>query len=103
EWDESGKPIRMVGTHVDVTDWMEAEEKLKRSEKRYRDLFSESSDASLLFKDGRIFDCNQAAVDLLGYDSVEELTSLHPLEMAPEYQPDGSKTSDRYDLNVKNI
>lgn len=102
EWDESGKPVRMVGTHVDVTDWMEAEEKLKRSEKRYRDLFNESSDASLLFKNGRIFDCNQAAVEMLGYDSIQELTSLHPLEMAPEYQPDGSKTSDRYKVNVKN-
>jgi PAS domain S-box-containing protein len=102
ERDAENKPVRMVGTHVDVTEWMKAEEKLKRSEKRYRDLFNESSDASLLFKNDRIFDCNQAAVDLLGYSSIEELTSLHPLDMAPEYQPDGSKSSTRYAENVKN-
>ncbi len=102
EWDSDGKPVRMVGTHVDVTDWMKAEEKLKRSEKRYRDLFNESSDASLLFKNGRIFDCNHAAVELLGYSSIEELTSLHPLEMAPEFQPNGTRTSDLYNKNVEN-
>jgi PAS domain S-box-containing protein len=102
ERDDQGNPVRMVGTHVDVTELIEAEERVQRSEKRYRDLFKESSDASLLFKNDRIVDCNQAAVDMLGYDTIEELVRLHPLEMVPEYQPDGSLTADRYLENVTN-
>jgi PAS domain S-box-containing protein len=100
--DDEGNPVRMVGTHVDITEIMEAEERVQRSEKRYKDLFKESSDASLLFKNDRIFDCNQAAVEILGYDTIEELIQLHPLEMVPEYQPDGSLTADRYLENVTN-
>jgi len=35
EWDEYGKPIRMVGTHTDITDQKEAENKLRLSEEKF--------------------------------------------------------------------
>ena len=50
ERDASGNPLRMVGTHIDINAWMTAENLLRISEKRYRDLFSKSADASLLIK-----------------------------------------------------
>ncbi len=38
EWGSDGKPIKMAGIHLDVTDRKLAEENLKESEKKYRDL-----------------------------------------------------------------
>lgn len=37
EWDEQGEPIRMIGTHVDITEMIELQEKIQRSleEKTY--------------------------------------------------------------------
>ncbi len=37
EWDEKGEPIRMIGTHVDITEMIELQEKLRQSleEKTY--------------------------------------------------------------------
>ena len=89
EEDEDGNPTRMVGTHVDITEWMEAEQRLKRSEKKYRELFENSSDPSLLEKDGYIIDCNKALLDLLGYDEKNELIGKSILEISPETQSSG--------------
>ena len=71
--DKYGLPVRMVGTHIDITDWVHDRQKVEASEKRYRTLFEESSDANLLEQEGYIVDCNMAAVQILGYQSKEEL------------------------------
>jgi len=53
------------------------EEDLKDSERRYRCLFEGSKDMIFItYKDGSFQDVNQAAVDLLGYVSKEELMSM---------------------------
>ncbi|MEZ0295160.1 MAG: PAS domain S-box protein, partial [Candidatus Methylacidiphilales bacterium] len=55
----------------------------------YRILFDRSSDAHLIFDKAGIFDCNQAAVDLLGCSSKDEVLHIHPATLSPEYQPNG--------------
>jgi PAS domain S-box-containing protein len=54
---------------------------LQDSERRYRCLFEGSKDMIFItFKDGSFQDVNQAAVDLLGYDSKQELLCLGSAE-----------------------
>ncbi len=92
EQDDKGNATRMVGTHIDVTDWMEAEQRLKNSERKYRELFENSGDPSLLEKNGLIVDCNRAALDLLGNEKKSELIGKSFAEISPEIQPDGQKS-----------
>jgi|GEM_PF-1179012 len=92
--DSKGNITRLTGTHIDISKRKEAEEELFKSEKRYRDLFTKSSDANLLIKDGIIFDCNRAAVRLLGYGKKGSLIGKSPLEFSPQIQPDGRKSAD---------
>ena len=60
----------------DITERKEAEEALRKSEDRFRQLFAQSIDILVVHDgDGRIFDCNGAACCALGY-SREEMLSL---------------------------
>jgi PAS domain S-box-containing protein len=60
--DEKGIPIRMMGTLIDITDRMKAEEAVRLSEEKYRTLFSTSPEAIVLMDlNGTIIDCNEAA------------------------------------------
>ena len=65
--DKSGKPIRMTGTHLDITDQKKAEEKLIESEKRFRILSEASFDGILLAKDGMMLEANEQFLKLFGY------------------------------------
>ena len=71
-----GKVTSMVGTNQNITEQKEAEEALRQSELRYRSLF-ESSVAGVYIsnEDGKLLDCNDAFVRMLGYDSKQEMQS----------------------------
>ncbi|MEM6496920.1 MAG: SpoIIE family protein phosphatase [Pseudomonadota bacterium] len=61
---------------------------------RFRVLFDHSSDPHLIFDpDLGITDCNKAAVDLIGAKSADELRSIHPARLSPEYQPCGRRSA----------
>ncbi|MCX8086099.1 MAG: EAL domain-containing protein [Rhodocyclaceae bacterium] len=82
--DEKGQPVRMIGTHTDITEQRRTQEKLEElmaalqeSEAHYRSFFAEAKAAMLLIDpaDGRIIDANPAASQFYGY-SREELLKL---------------------------
>ncbi len=56
---------------------------------RCRILFDHASDGHLIVLDGVVVDCNQAAVDLIGCASRDDVLKLHPAVLSPERQPDG--------------
>ena len=70
---------------------------LLRSESRFRQLIERSADAIVLLDPDRLIftDCNQAAVDLLGFTCKEQLIGLTPLDICPEVQPDGISSEEK--------
>jgi PAS domain S-box-containing protein len=54
------------------------EEELRASEERYRDLFERVRHGIIIStREGSVVDCNQALVDILGYESKEEFLSIY--------------------------
>lgn len=72
---EDGQFLGYRGTASDVTQTVEAEEALKASERRYRDLVEGSQQGLVIHRDFKPLMINQAAVEIFGYDSIEEVMS----------------------------
>lgn len=70
--DSSGKLSRIVMLYADVTQRKKAEEEIKESEERYRDLFENASDLIQIVKpDGHIDYVNRSWREILGYNNYE--------------------------------
>ncbi|MBI5954825.1 MAG: PAS domain S-box protein [Chloroflexi bacterium] len=75
-YDGQGDPARMIGAMADFTYRKQAEEALRGSEKKYRELINGMSDTVWVIDfDASILDVNNAAVAVLGYTR-EELLSM---------------------------
>jgi PAS domain S-box-containing protein len=90
ERDHMGKPLRMVGTFMDVSDRKQAEEDLRRSEARSKALLSAIPDTMfLLSATGKILDFHNEESDwlLLHPDIVigRRLDGVFPAEIAAMY------------------
>ena len=81
----------LVVSAWDITEQKEAEEALRESEDRFRQLFAQSVDILVVHDgDGRIFDCNAAACCALGY-SREEMLSLSVQDLDRNTLPEGER------------
>ena len=88
-----GQP-RFVGMAVDITERKRAEVALAASEARYRTLIQSAPEAIVVFDVERsvITDVNDRACSLFGLPA-ETLKTLNPLELSPEFQPDGRSSA----------
>jgi PAS domain S-box-containing protein len=78
---QQGKFIGYRGTDVDITERKKAEETLRASESKYRELINGMSETVWVIDlDGNFIDVNDAAVKVLGY-SREELLSMGPQDI----------------------
>jgi PAS domain S-box-containing protein len=65
---KDNKPVGIRGIIIDISERKKAEEALKQSEKNYRDLFNNATDAIYIQdREGRFLDVNQGAVEMYGY------------------------------------
>tara|TARA_B110000467_G_C18283801_1_gene460282 strand:+ start:1064 stop:1453 length:390 start_codon:yes stop_codon:yes gene_type:complete len=59
----------------------------------------------LVLEDRHFVYCNDAAVELLGYNTRSDLIESHPFMLSPQYQPDGqpSATKANYMIDIARI
>ena len=75
--DRNNTPTHILGSTVEITDRKQTEERLRKSEARYRALMDGASDAILLADlEGNLLEVNRRAEELLGYPRAE-LTRMH--------------------------
>jgi len=76
EWDEHGKPYKIAGTHIDVTQQHRAQEQLLLSGQRFKGAFDAAAlGIGIVSLDGRWAEVNQALCKMVGYTE-QELLSL---------------------------
>jgi PAS domain S-box-containing protein len=75
----------LIGTFREITERKAMEDALKKSEIKYRTLFEGASDAIYLIdpETGQILDCNNAAVQMDGYN-IDELKKMRVRDLHPE-------------------
>ncbi|MGI8909830.1 MAG: PAS domain S-box protein [Rubrobacteraceae bacterium] len=107
-YDEEGRLVRHVGVQNDVTGRRRAEEKLRRSEERYRSFVEQSTEGiwrvefeqplptglpeeeqiSHLYRYGRLAECNGAMAGMYGFETADELTGKPLEELLPRSVPE---------------
>lgn len=87
EWDPEGKPVRMFGTHTNITGQVIANQEIIKREKRFRTLVENSDEAvAILGLDGKPTYVSPSIHRVLGYSELEameiSLTNLvHPEDL----------------------
>ena len=92
--DAAGRPVRMMGCHIDISARKQAEKKLRESETRFRLMFEKSAVGMALTTVDSIFlQANAAFCTLLGRTEEEVIGHCsaeftHPEDVAKTLQPD---------------
>ncbi|MFZ5950795.1 MAG: PAS domain S-box protein [Candidatus Rifleibacteriota bacterium] len=87
EWDADGKPLRMVGCHINISGLKQAEVSLQESEKRFHELFEKAPlGYQSLDSEGRFIEVNNTWLETLGYKREEVIGKWFGDFLAPEYK-----------------
>ncbi|MEN6624246.1 MAG: PAS domain S-box protein, partial [Smithella sp.] len=79
--DEEGHALRLVGTHVDITDRKRAEEALRESEEKFKGIFEKSPIGIALYdREGTLLDLNRACLDIFGIINAKTLKKINLFE-----------------------
>ena len=92
--DVKGKFKGAISQTIDITERKSAEDALRESERKYSEFFRTSSDPVFITtKDGRLVESNDALVEVLGYETMDELLKIN---VSKHYEnPDDKKRFNR--------
>ena len=83
KFDADGVFCGYWGVARDVTDEVRAQRAVTASEARYRELFTRSPSPLLLHRHGVVFDANEAAARLFGFENAAALNGYRLIELFP--------------------
>jgi PAS domain S-box-containing protein len=90
-FDEQGKGVRVIGTHVDLTARKESERALQESEKQHRSIIATAMDGFWLTDaQGRLLEVNDTYIRMSGY-SEQELLALYISDLEAMESPEDVK------------
>jgi len=74
----------------------------KQAEKKYRTLFESANSAIILLNELHFFDCNRKTLEMFAVTK-DDLLGKTPLDLSPQYQSDGEKSSARAKLIMEKM
>ncbi|MEO8058816.1 MAG: PAS domain S-box protein [Burkholderiales bacterium] len=83
KYDEAGVFTGYWGVTRDVTDELRAQRAVKATETRYRELFTRSPSPLFLHRRGVVFDANEAAARLFGFEHPAAMSGIEVLTLFP--------------------
>ena len=86
--DAHGTLLGVLGMARDVTE-------LHQSEERFRRLFEGTRQPIMLVEDGHFVAANQASLDILRMQHLDQFLGKSPEDISPEYQPDGRRSQEK--------
>lgn len=89
--DENQEVTAVLTYNTDITETKLAEEKIKKSEIKYKTLFYDSPIGFLIIKNGVFVECNKTAETLIR-GSREQLIGLSPASISPPFQANGKQS-----------
>ncbi len=92
--DKQGQFIGTISSGEDVTEIRAAEEARKKSEKKYRLLFTSANDAILLIRNNVIIECNDKALGTFA-STREQLLGKSLFNLSPIHQTDGNLSKNK--------
>lgn len=87
--------IKKISENSDLLEQSRMIAELQENEKKYRSLYEISSDAVLIIENEHIIDCNNSALDMFGYDSLNAFKKISLDELWPRVERQ-QKSSDRF-------
>lgn len=95
---DAGEIVGFVAIQRDITEKKLQKILLQQSEKKYRDLFEKTKNATLLIKDGHFIDCNEATLQMVEFTgNKKDFLNIHPAKLSPLKQPDGRFSKEKAD------
>ncbi len=110
EWTEDGKPLRMYGTHLDISKRRRAETELREREELFKSMFYNHASVMLLIdpESGEIIAANNAALKFYGYEkdrlkklNIYEINTLSKSDIFSEMQAAKKKSRNYFHFKHK--